>query len=115
MYIWLLCDGRTGGFVGTSPSGILVSKERAGEVSEDLSEIGFNNDAERGPRRLHVQTEVVDGTEPKVRTTVLESGTVRHVETHACPTDAQDPSHIRAMAETQHNDVLTRVTRGELG
>ena len=91
------------------------SEERDRELSEDLCEIGFNSDADSGQRRLHVQTEVIGGTEPKIRTMVLDCGKVQHVESHAYPSDAQDAKIVRAMAEAQHHDVLAKVTSGMLG
>ncbi len=89
------------------------------QVADDFLEIGFNNDAEAstssGRRRLHVQTEVVGGPVPKIRTTVLENGTVRHVESYAYYGETLDVQRAREIAEAQHKEVLSRIARGEIG
>ncbi len=85
------------------------------QVAGAYLEIGFNDDAETGRRRLHVQTEVIGGPAPQIRTTVLESGTVRHVESQAYSVETIDAQRAREIAEAQHKQVLSRVARGEIG
>lgn len=101
----------------THAGGVLWERSiwHSDQVTGDLREIGFNNDVDRGARRLHVQTEVIGGPMPKVRTTVLENGTVRHVESYNCTAETLDEQRAREIAQAQHNNVLNRVARGEIG
>ena len=83
-------------------------------MAVDLGNIGFNNDVGQGARRLHVQTEVIELANVTIRTTVLDNGAVKHVESQACPTGELDEQQTRALAEAQHNDIVAKVTTGKI-
>ena len=81
----------------------------------EIRKLGFNTEARVGDRRLHVQTEVLRNPEVTIRTTVLETGTVRFSESHPCPLELDDVAPVKEAVESQHLRIVGRVHRGEVG
>lgn len=81
-------------------------------LADEIRRIGFNTEARVGERRLHVQTEVLRSG--MIRTTVLESGTVRMAESQPCP-ELSELDQVRDAVESQHMRIVGQVNRGEVG
>ena len=79
----------------------------------EIYEIGFNDQISVGERGFHVQTEVLGKTELKVKTTVLEGGTVRHVASRLW-SSAIGVDELQELAATQHQMIIDKVLRSDI-
>ena len=87
----------------------------ASSASHDIRRIGFNDNVKVDGRALHIQTEVLQRGGYVMRTTVLEGGSVQFAASEPCPEDIRDHERIRALVKLQHEAVVGKVIRGEVG
>jgi hypothetical protein len=79
--------------------------------ASEIQKIGFNEAVEVSSRRMHVQTEVFVMDRVLVKTTVLEGGVVRFVDTETCPTKGWTLQQIEAFVFAQHARNVSRMRR----
>jgi hypothetical protein len=79
----------------------------------EFFEIGYNDQLQISDRSLHVQTEVLGKRELKIKTAVLERGTVVHVTARSWPAHL-GIEEIQSLAETQHQQVVRQLREGQL-
>jgi hypothetical protein len=83
--------------------------------SDEVQKIGFNQSVERAARKLHVQTEVLIRSQITIKTTVLEGGVVRFIDTQTLPADIGNLmglQEIEALVLAQHRRNVEKVTVG---
>jgi len=86
----------------------------ARDGTDDLGNIGFNSQEERGQDSLHVQTEVIVKDEIVVRTLVARRGAVLGVLSSSLRRDEQnDAARTTEVAQAQHDAALADVRRGK--
>ena len=80
--------------------------------TSEIQKIGFNESVEVLSKKMHVQTEVFVLDRVLVKTTVLEGGIVRFVDTETCPTRGWTLEQIEAFVFAQHARNVARMRRG---
>lgn len=83
------------------------------EGTVEIYEIGFNDQIEVGSRGFHIQTEILGKTELKIKTTVLEGGTTKHVAARLW-SSAIGVEELQDLAETQHKLIIDKVLRNDI-
>jgi len=76
--------------------------------AHEIQKIGFNESVVLDARKLHVQTEVLVRDRVIVKTTVLEGGIVRFVDSDTCPIDGWTLEDVEAFVLAQHQRNLGR-------
>lgn len=82
--------------------------------AREVHKIGFNESVRLASRTLHVQTEVFVRQSLLVKTTVLEGGIVRFVDTQDCPIEGGTLQEIEAFVAAQHARNVERALSGAL-
>jgi hypothetical protein len=80
--------------------------------AHEVQKIGFNESVILESRKLHVQTEVLVRDRVLVKTTVLEGGVVRFVDSDTCPIDGRTLEDVEAFVLAQHRRNVARARHG---
>ena len=80
--------------------------------AHEIQKIGFNESVMLESRKLHVQTEVLVKDRVLVKTTVLEGGVVRFVDSDTCSTDGWTFEDVEAFVLAQHQRNVARARNG---
>ena len=116
IYEWELLSGayisrlRSIGSLRKEAQAILARHVEAKQLQERVKEIGFNNYADVQGRTFHVQTEVTWRDDLAIRTTVVEGGAVRDVQTERT---SGIPDDLEQRSRDQHEKVLAGVKQGK--
>lgn len=81
---------------------------------EQIRSVGFNTRIVHGERTFDVQTEVMGRSAMTVRTTVIEGGVVRLLDSQPFAANAGDLGSARERVAQCHELVVRRVRRGEI-
>ena len=76
-----------------------------------VSKIGFNDPVRVDARTFHVQTEVVFRDQIVIRTTVLEAGVVKLVDSRPFASVDGELNTFRALVEAQHEHYIQKLNR----
>ncbi len=85
---------------------------RADDTHPEIRNIGYNDNVDRGKRAFHVQTEVSGEDKIKIKTTILEGGTVIDSFVQNCLQPQDDIVGPMKVAESQHHSALAKVKSG---
>jgi hypothetical protein len=83
------------------------------DISDSVYDIGYYKCVTRGASSIHVQTEILGETPPKIRTTVMKNGAVLHSVVQNYPVQNADVELAKAVAESQHKRILADVRQGK--
>jgi hypothetical protein len=80
--------------------------------AREFQKIGFNESVLLDSRKLHVQTEVLVKDRVLVKTTILEGGVVRFVDSDTCPIEGRTLEDVEAFVLAQHRRNVERARNG---
>lgn len=79
----------------------------------EIYEIGFNDQVAVDGRGFHIQTEILGKTDLKIKTTVLEGGSIKHVASRLWSA-AIGVEELQELAATQHQLIIDKVLRSDI-